>query len=181
MRREIIETGPLAGVQALPLTETMPELWLLASSEGSASVAAHCGLPLSWAHFINGNGTETCNLYRKHFRPSFEHSDPVVSVGVNVLCAESEREAALMLESLERWRKDGLRGPIPKAVNEESQSSVTVLSPSRPMVVGTPEIVYEQLLFVANAYQAEELLIVTICHDHEQRKNSYRLIAEQFQ
>ena len=129
----------------------------------------------------SGNGTETCNLYRKHFRPSFEHSDPVVSVGVNVLCAESEREAALMLESLERWRKDGLRGPIPKAVNEESQSSVTVLSPSRPMVVGTPEIVYEQLLFVANAYQAEELLIVTICHDHEQRKNSYRLIAEQFQ
>ncbi|GIS39406.1 MAG: hypothetical protein Ct9H90mP11_07260 [Acidimicrobiales bacterium] len=50
LRREIIETGPLAGVQALPLTETMPELWLLASSEGSASVAAHCGLPLSWAH-----------------------------------------------------------------------------------------------------------------------------------
>ena len=85
-----------------------------------------------------------------------------------------------MLESLERWRNDGLRGPIPKAVNEESQSSLTVLSPSRPMVIGTPETVHERLLSVANVYKAEELLIVTICHDHEQRKNSYRLIAEQF-
>ena len=89
LRRENIETGPLAGVQALPVTETMPELWLLASSEGSASVAAHCGLPLSWAHFINGSGAETCNLYRKHCRPSLEYSDPVISVGVNVLCADS--------------------------------------------------------------------------------------------
>jgi alkanesulfonate monooxygenase SsuD/methylene tetrahydromethanopterin reductase-like flavin-dependent oxidoreductase (luciferase family) len=48
------------------------------------------------------------------------------------------------------------------------------------MVVGTPEMVHEQLLSVANDYQAEELLIVTICHDHGQRKNSYQLIAEQF-
>ena len=85
-----------------------------------------------------------------------------------------------MLESLERWRKDGLRGPIPKSVNEESQSSLAVLSPSRPMVIGTPKSVHEQLLSVAKAYEAEELLIVTICHDHDQRKNSYRLIAEQF-
>ena len=160
LRRETIETGPLAGVEALPLTETMPELWLLASSEGSASVAAHCGLPLSWAHFINGNGAETCNLYRKHFRPSFELSDPLVSVGVNVLCAESEEEVTLMLESLELWRKDGLRGPIPKTGNEESQNSLTVLPPSRPMVIGTPERVHEQLISVANAYRAEELLIV---------------------
>ncbi len=180
LRNEAIETGPLAGVQALPCTETMPELWLLASSEGSASIAAHCGLPLSWAHFINGNGAETCNLYRKHFQPSFENSLPLVSVGVNVLCANSEEEAACMLESVELWRKDGLRGPIPKTVNQGNKDSLTLLSPSRPMVVGTPEIVYEQLLSVANTYQAEELLIVTICHDHEQRKNSYRLIAEQF-
>ena len=85
-----------------------------------------------------------------------------------------------MLEGIELWRKDGLRGPIPKSVNQESQGSLTVLSPSRPMVVGTPEMVHEQLLSVANDYQAEELLIVTICHDHGQRKNSYQLIAEQF-
>ena len=45
------------------------------------------------------------------------------------------------------------------------------------MVIGTPGV-HEQLLSVANAYKAEELLIVTICHDHEQRKNSYRLIAD---
>ena len=180
LRRENIETGPLAGVQALPVTETMPELWLLASSEGSASVAAHCGLPLSWAHFINGGGAETCNLYRKHFRPSLEHSDPLVSVGVNVLCADSEEQASEMLESLELWRRDGLRGPIPKSVDKERHGALNVLSPSRPMAIGNPESVHEQLLSIANAYQAEELLIVTICHDHEQRKNSYRLVAEQF-
>ena len=56
------------------------------------------------------------NIFDHHL--STRH--PVVSVGVNVLCAESEEEVALMLASLERWRKDGLRGPIPKAGNEKA-------------------------------------------------------------
>ncbi|MBG01230.1 MAG: LLM class flavin-dependent oxidoreductase [Acidimicrobiaceae bacterium] len=179
---QTIPTGPLSGVEALPSTPSFPEIWLLASSDGSASVAAHCGLPLSWAHFINGNGATICDLYRQHYSPSERHPEPSVSVGVSVLCADTEEEALQMLSSLEVWRSSGLRGPIPNTrnvqdVNEEF-NDLRFQSPSRPMVVGTPEDVKVQLCEIADAYSAEELLLVTICHSHNQRLRSYELIAE---
>ena len=174
-----IETGPLSGLEALPKTASTPEMWLLASSEGSASVAAHCGLPLSWAHFINGNGSGTCELYREHYSPSEEHPSPQVSVGVSVLCADTETDAKEMLSSLELWRRDGLRGPIPPA-NDVAGSSLQVSNPSRPMIIGDPQQVLKGLIDVAEKYQSEELLLVTICFDHAQRLHSYRLIAEAF-
>ena len=179
LRGTPIEAGPLSGVEALPETISTPEMWLLASSEGSASVAAHCGLPLSWAHFINGSGSDICNLYRDHYSPSDEHPDPIVSVGVSVLCADTEAEAQQMLTSLELWRRDGLRGPIPPVDN----NSITPLQrsdPSRPMIIGDPKQVQKGLIEVAETYQSDELLIVSICYDHTQRLKSYRLIAKTF-
>ncbi len=182
LRGSNIASGPLAGIEALPRTESTPEMWLLASSEGSASVAAHCGLPLSWAHFINGDGAGTCNLYREHYSPSDEHPLPEVSVGVSVLCADTEDEAHQMLQSLERWRSDGLRGPIPKTSPDGHLSNkLTLANPSRPMVVGTPDQVRQGLEDIANAYGSEELLLVSICYEHSKRLKSYRLIAEAFQ
>ena len=182
LRGSNIATGPLAGVEALPRTEFTPEMWLLASSEGSASVAAHCGLPLSWAHFINGNGAGICNLYREHYSPSDEHPTPEVSVGVSVLCADTEDDAQQMLQSLERWRSDGLRGPIPKTIPDENPSKKRSLTdPSRPMVIGTPDQVRQDLERIAHEYACDELLLVSICHDHSKRLKSYRLIAEAFQ
>lgn len=177
LRGTQIESGPLAGIEALPRTEFTPEIWLLASSEGSASVAAHCGLPLSWAHFINGNGAGICNLYREHYSPSEEHPAPQVSVGVSVLCADTETEAQNMLASLEMWRRDGLRGPIPSA-SSSSETKLQIANPSRPMIIGDPNQVREGLIQVAETYGSDELLLVTICFDHSQRLNSYRLIAE---
>ena len=179
-----IQSGPLSGVEALPSTPSSPEIWLLASSDGSASVAAHSGLPLSWAHFINGNGAGICDLYREHYSPSEQHPEPTVSVGVSVLCADSDDEAIQMLSSLESWRSSGLRGPIPDTSNtnnrNEESNVLRFQSPSRPMVIGTPEIVKDELCAIAEAYCAEELLLVTICFSHRQRLRSYELIAEAF-
>ncbi len=50
----------------------------------------------------------------------------------------------------------------------------------RRAVLGTPEQVREGLLAVAHEYGAEEVMVVTIAHDHEARKRSYELIAEAF-
>ena len=48
------------------------------------------------------------------------------------------------------------------------------------MVIGTPENVKDQLCTIADTYDAEELLLVTICYSHSQRLRSYELIAEAF-
>jgi alkanesulfonate monooxygenase SsuD/methylene tetrahydromethanopterin reductase-like flavin-dependent oxidoreductase (luciferase family) len=47
-------------------------------------------------------------------------------------------------------------------------------------VIGSPETVRAGLEAVAAEYGAEELLVLTITHDHAARRRSYELIAEAF-
>ena len=50
----------------------------------------------------------------------------------------------------------------------------------RRLVVGPPDAVRSGLEAVAAEYGAEEVLVVTITHDHAARRRSYELIAEAF-
>jgi alkanesulfonate monooxygenase SsuD/methylene tetrahydromethanopterin reductase-like flavin-dependent oxidoreductase (luciferase family) len=47
-------------------------------------------------------------------------------------------------------------------------------------VVGSPETVRAGIETVASAYQADEVIVVTITYDHGVRRRSYELIAEAF-
>ena len=51
---------------------------------------------------------------------------------------------------------------------------------SRRRISGSPENVRRQIEAVAAEYGAEEVMIVTIAHDHAARRRSYELIAEAF-
>lgn len=46
------------------------------------------------------------------------------------------------------------------------------------MIVGNQQEVKEKLKQLAHMYKADELMIVTITHEIEEKLNSYRLIAE---
>jgi alkanesulfonate monooxygenase SsuD/methylene tetrahydromethanopterin reductase-like flavin-dependent oxidoreductase (luciferase family) len=46
--------------------------------------------------------------------------------------------------------------------------------------VGSPEKVRAEIEAVAVEYGAEEVIVVTITHDHQARRRSYELIAEAF-
>jgi alkanesulfonate monooxygenase SsuD/methylene tetrahydromethanopterin reductase-like flavin-dependent oxidoreductase (luciferase family) len=47
-------------------------------------------------------------------------------------------------------------------------------------VVGSPEKVRAGIEAVASAYQADEVIVVTITYDHGVRRRSYELLAEAF-
>ena len=47
-------------------------------------------------------------------------------------------------------------------------------------IVGTPERVRERIEEVAAEYRAEEVIVLTITHNHAARRRSYELIAEAF-
>ena len=47
-------------------------------------------------------------------------------------------------------------------------------------MIGSPETVRAGLEEVAAEYGADELLVLTITHDHAARRRSYELIAEAF-
>jgi alkanesulfonate monooxygenase SsuD/methylene tetrahydromethanopterin reductase-like flavin-dependent oxidoreductase (luciferase family) len=50
----------------------------------------------------------------------------------------------------------------------------------RRSIVGNPEQVKAGIEEAAAEYGAEEVIVVTITYDHEARRRSYELIAEQF-
>lgn len=182
---DLAETSPFAGrVRALPASDApAPELWVLASSAGSASFAAHFGLPLSFADFIAvGNGPAICDAYRRQYQPSERNPEPRVNVGVGAICAATDEEAERLASSVRLWRNRGLSGPIPSLdeVDAASPNPLSIDAARKPMVVGSPATVRCGLDELAERYDAEELVVVTITWDHEARVQSYRLIAEEY-
>ena len=78
---------------------------MLGSTEEGAKIAAHFGLPFSFAHFISPHLLErAAEVYRAEFTGSPEVSEPVMNVGVFVLCADTEEEADDLAICRDLWR-----------------------------------------------------------------------------
>ncbi len=182
-------THPFAAVAAQPRGETVPEPWLLGSSDASAAIAAYFGTAFSFAHFITDEGgPQVMAAYREHFRPSRWRREPEGSIGVFVICAETAAEASRLALSrdLSRIRlEQGRFGPVPSVEEAEAYAftdaeRARIAYNRRRMVIGTPEEAKAGLLDYGARYGVEEFVVVTICHDFAARLRSYELLAEAF-
>lgn len=178
---------PWRRVRAMPRAAGVPELWLLGSGGDSAYLAAHAGAGYSFAQFISGlDGAGLVAEYRRRFRPSELRGEPAASVGVGVICAETDGEAERLAASMELWRRRIMRGrdrgiPSPEealAELEPGWAPEPATTPGARMIAGGPDTVREALLRLAERYGARELLVVTVTHSFEARLRSYRLLAE---
>jgi luciferase family oxidoreductase group 1 len=168
---------------------TGPELWVLGSSSQSSGVAAYLGLGFSFAHFISPSyGPQIVNAYRRGFRPSALWPTAVASVAVSVVCADTDAEAKRLASSTDLWRL-GPEGPgrSPIVAPEEAAShAYTPLERERlaqarsKIVVGDPERVRTALAGLAEDFGADELVVLTVCHDPAARRRSYELLADAF-
>jgi luciferase family oxidoreductase group 1 len=189
MENRLPANHPFQRIRVMPAGDTLPEFWLLGSSDQSAIFAAYFGCAFSFAHFITAEGgTEVMEVYRQQFRPSERLSAPLGSIGVFVICAETEAKARHLAASrdLMRLRVDqGILAPVPPP--EEALAYPYTPAELRRLehyrrrqTVGTPEQVKDRLLALAETYGVDELVILTICHDFAARKYSYTLLAEAF-
>jgi luciferase family oxidoreductase group 1 len=172
---------PFARLTALPGGPERPEVWLLGSSTQSAIWAAELGLPYSFADFINPKGAELAQLYRDRFQPSARRATPWVAAAVSTICAETDEEADRLAASARMaiaFLHSGRLIPVPPVEKALAFFAEHTVPPTgRRAVVGSPETVRAGLEDVAQEYVADELMLVTITHDHEARKRSYELIA----
>ncbi|MES3008319.1 MAG: LLM class flavin-dependent oxidoreductase [Pseudomonadota bacterium] len=189
VRGECPATASFAQVRATPRVAQLPEFWLLGSSAQSALYAAELGLRYSVAHFLNPREShELASLYRRHFQPSPECLQPCVNVGVFVLCAPSDEEAAELALTRDVWRlglERGEPGPIPsvdeaKAYVFDAEERALVQQRRRHAICGTPLQIREKLLALAEQHEADELVVISNCHDFAVRKQSYTLLAQAF-
>ena len=84
------------------------------------------------------------------------------------------------MAAVRAWRASGLRGPIPAAPEESTSRPVPIQPGRRSVAHGSPDRVAARLEPMVEAFGAEELMVVTICHDHEARVRSYELLASRF-
>jgi luciferase family oxidoreductase group 1 len=164
----------------LPGGAEKPEVWLLGSSPQSGIWAAELGLPYSFADFINPRGAEIARRYLD------EHPEGSVSVGVWALAADTDEEAQRLASSSRmtlRLLRRGQLVPVPppeKALRFLDADDGGARGAKRRGIVGTPEVVRQRIEDVAADYGAEEVIVLTITHDHAARRRSYELIAEAF-
>ena len=181
---------PFAAVTAHPRGPTVPEVWILGSSNYGAQLAAHFGLPYAYAYFFSdGRGVEEAlRLYRDNFRPSARHREPVATVCIWALAADTESEARLLLRTREHWRigrEKGLYDPL-VSPDEAAQHAYApaelerIEALRRKAFVGTGDQVAARLREEARRLALDELVIVTWTFDPEARRRSYELLAEAF-
>lgn len=176
------EPHPFDKIPALPGWPELPELWLLGSSHQSGLWAGELGLPYALADFINPEGGFVAELYRERFVPSSRLEMPRVCVAVSAICAETDRLAASYRALWIQIRK-GASKEVPSV--EEALEFLAAAGPSRReppkrILLGSPKKVAMGLRDVAAEYGADEVMVVTITHDHRARMRSYELIAEAF-
>jgi luciferase family oxidoreductase group 1 len=180
------EGHPGRGIQALPRSDTTPQLWMLGSSNYGAQLAAHLGLPYSFAYFItDGEGcAEALELYRHAFQPGLL-ARPQANVCVWALAADTEEEAWRLFASRERTRVDrqsGRFGPLlppDEAVRPYSDAEEAYRQQlRRKALVGTGEQVARKLQALADELQVEEVVVITWTWDPQAQRRSYELLAQ---
>ena len=179
----IPEGHPFARQAAMLAPLEKPEPWLLGSSPQSALWAAELGLPYAFADFINAGGGELASLYRSRFAGAV--SKPRVMVAAWALCADTDAEAerlALSGRMLFQLFRSGTLIQVPTVARAQAYFAAAApgLPAARRTIVGSPAKVKAGLEAVAAEYGAEEIMVVTICHDHAARRRSYELIAGAF-
>jgi luciferase family oxidoreductase group 1 len=181
---------PFAGVHAMPMGPTVPEIWLLGSSDASATYAAHVGAAFSFAHFISTEGgAEAMRAYREGFQPSPTLATPRANIAVFALCADTESEARRLAKSRDLFLLrlyTGRFGPYPSVEEAEAypytNRDLAIIHHTRQRTIaGAPEQVRERLLALGAEYDTEEFVVVTMTHDFKARVRSYELLAEVFE
>lgn len=176
-------------VKAMPKAETVPPLWMLTSSGGSANLAAHFGAALSFAQFINpSGGPEVVAQYRKHFKPSATLKAPEANFGIFAFCSEDE-------EVIDRWQtvfdyrilhiERGRDTPIPSyeeiADMEYMPEEQLRINYNRGRTIsGTPKRMRQQIETLCAQYGVNEVVLCTISENPEERITSFKLLAKEF-
>lgn len=181
---------PFASLRAYPAGETVPEIWMLGSSDYGAQVAAHFGLPYCFAWFFTDGrgGPEALKLYRDKYQPSERHPAPHAALCVWALAAGTREEAEYHYASRAKWqlyRSQGIFGPLDPPETAfahpytEAESARLEELKRRAFIGPGPEVA-ERIRNLAGDLDVQEIAVVTWATDEAARQRSYEILAKEF-
>jgi luciferase family oxidoreductase group 1 len=178
--------GPNQTIQAVPAAGTDVPLWILGSSTYGAQLAAALGLPYAFAsHFAPDQLLPALDIYRARFQPSEQLAQPHAMVGVNIIAADSDREAKRLATTQQMSFTNmfrGKRGLSQPPIDDietywspmEKAQAMQMLARS---IVGSPDTVRAGIAALVAETGADELMVVSDVYDHGARLHSYELMA----
>jgi luciferase family oxidoreductase group 1 len=181
---ELLE-GRYRPVRLQPEVDTVPQVWLLGSSDYSGALAAELGLPFAFAHFINPRGGDlVARAYRENFKP--RGKEPRVVVCTFAIVAETDAEAERLAAPIDLRRLHmalNIDSPVPTdeeaARHRYSDEERRYVAAQRARaVIGGPDKARRELRELVERYGADELMVLTITGDYGSRRRSYELLFE---
>ncbi|WP_429179891.1 luciferase-like monooxygenase [Aeromonas salmonicida] len=181
------ETG---AVQAVPGQGLHLPIWLLGSSLYSAQLAASMGLPFGFAsHFAPGLLLQALEIYRAQYRPSVRWPKPYAVVCINMIAADSEREARFQFTTVQQqflrlYRGNAGKLPAPVAGLGEEWSPRELMAMEQTLarsLVGDRDQVRHGLKALLAETGADELMFNGPIVDQGARLRSFEIAAELMQ
>ena len=162
-------------------------LWILGSSTFGAQLAAHLGLPFAFAgHVAPALMSEAIEIYRNRFKPSKQLKRPYVTVSVNAVAADTDKEAQFLFSSHQKYLASyirGLREKFPPPITDIA----SFWSPHERMIVegmldfsiiGSPDKIHEGLISAHQKTKADEFIVVSSIFDIEARLKSFEILSK---
>ncbi|HWV82968.1 MAG TPA: LLM class flavin-dependent oxidoreductase [Hyphomicrobiaceae bacterium] len=176
---------PLHGEIANPVGPTSPEMWVLGSSTGGASFAAHLGMNFAFAHFINAyTGAQVAHAYREHFCKGHDEA-PRLALAMIALCADSPEEAQLIEKAMLirwAWAAMGINKPLltleEAAAYQMSEREAAIAARERPRAtIGSVDEVSTRIVDLKTEFNADEVIVVAIAPSYEIRTRTLTQLA----
>ncbi|MGG0033505.1 LLM class flavin-dependent oxidoreductase [Priestia megaterium] len=176
-------------VKAVPGQGLNIPIWLLGSSGFSAQLSAQLGLPFSFASHFSPNNTMTAlNMYRRYFKPSDVLDKPYAMLGVNVIAADTDKEAERLATSMQQQFLNLIRntpGKLKAPVDNMDElwtdfEKASLQQQLGSSIVGSPETIKVKLEQFIEETEADELMINAQIYDHKARLRSYEIVSQLF-
>ena len=176
-------------VRLQPEVDTVPQVWLLGSSDFSGALAAELGLAFAFAHFINPRGGEAvARAYREMFKATETRPSAQVIVCTFAIVGETDDDAERLAASIDLRRLHmalNIDSPVPTleeaARHRYSDEERRYVQGQRARaVIGGPEKARRELNTLVEQYGADELMVLTITGDYDSRRRSYELLIGAF-
>ncbi|MBW3118500.1 MULTISPECIES: luciferase-like monooxygenase [Providencia] len=179
--------NPDPAVRPVPgFGEKIP-VWLLGSSLYSARLAAQMGLPFAFAsHFAPDLLLQALEVYRANFQPSQRLSKPYAMVCINIIAADTQREAEFLFTSMQQAFVMLRRGQ-PSQLPAPVESMESIWSPAEKFgvqqalgmsLVGDKTKVRHGLDTILRQTQADEIMVNGQIFDHQARLYSFELAMQ---
>jgi alkanesulfonate monooxygenase SsuD/methylene tetrahydromethanopterin reductase-like flavin-dependent oxidoreductase (luciferase family) len=176
-------------VHAVPGEGSGLRPWIFGSTRGqSARVAGALGLPfVASYHITPATALEAIEAYRETFVPSAALSKPHVVVSADIVVADDTQTAEHLASGYGHWVYS-IRTGVGAMPYPEPGTSPPLTEDQYALVkdriatqfVGTADDVAERLEALQRVTGADELVITSVTHRHEDRLRSHELIAKKW-